>query len=153
MILMGYITGGIARGMMVGLVVTCVALFFTKLHIHNVLIVILVVLMASTLFSLGGFINGIFAKKFDDVSIVPTFILTPLIYLGGVFYSINLLPEFWQTVSKFNPILYMVNAFRHGLLGVSDIDVKTAFIIIMVFIIVMFCLCLYLLNKGTGIKH
>ena len=152
-ILMGYITGGIARGMMVGLVVTCVALFFTKLHIHNVLIVILVVLMASTLFSLGGFINGIFAKKFDDVSIVPTFILTPLIYLGGVFYSINLLPEFWQTVSKFNPILYMVNAFRHGLLGVSDIDVKTAFIIIMVFIIVMFCLCLYLLNKGTGIKH
>ena len=152
-ILLGYITGGIARGMMVGVVVTCVALFFTELHIQNVLIVILVVLMTSTLFSLGGFINGIFAKKFDDVSIIPTFVLTPLIYLGGVFYSINLLPEFWQTVSKFNPILYMVNAFRHGLLGVSDIDIKTAFIIIMVFIIFMFSLCLYLLNKGTGIKH
>ena len=151
-ILMGYITGGVARGMMVGLVVTGVALFFTDLHIHNVLIVILVVLMTSTLFSLGGFINGIFAKKFDDVSIIPTFVLTPLIYLGGVFYSINLLPEFWQTVSKFNPILYMVNVFRHGLLGVSDIDIGIAFIIILVFIFIMFYLCLYLLNKGTGIK-
>lgn len=151
-ILMGYITGGIARGMMVGLVVTGVALFFTDLHMHNILIVVLVVLMTSTLFSLGGFINGIFAKKFDDISIIPTFVLTPLIYLGGVFYSINLLPKFWQTVSKFNPILYMVNVFRHGLLGVSDIDIGTAFIIILTFIFVMFYLCLFLLNKGTGIK-
>ena len=152
-ILLGYITGGIARGILVGIVVTCVAMFFTQLYIHNVLIVILVVIMTSTLFSLGGLINGIFAKKFDDVSIIPTFVLTPLIYLGGVFYSINLLPQFWQTVSRFNPILYMVNAFRHGLLGVSDIDITTAFIIIMIFICILFTFSLYLLNKGTGIKH
>jgi ABC-2 type transport system permease protein len=119
-ILSGYITGGVARGMMVGLVVTLVALFFTELRIENPVIVITVVLLTSILFSLAGFINGIFAKKFDDITIIPTFILTPLIYLGGVFYSINLLPEFWQWVSKLNPILYMVNAFRYGMLGVSD---------------------------------
>ena len=152
-ILLGYITGGIARGVLVGIVVTCVAMFFTKLYIHNTLIIILVVIMTSTLFSLGGLINGIFAKKFDDVSIIPTFVLTPLIYLGGVFYSINLLPGFWQTVSRFNPILYMVNAFRHGLLGVSDIDITTAFIIITIFIGILFSFCLFLLNRGTGIKH
>lgn len=152
-ILSGYITGGIARGMIVGLVVTIVALFFTELHINNFIIVIFVVLMTSVLFSLAGFINGIFAKKFDDISIIPTFVLTPLIYLGGVFYSINLLPEFWQTVSRFNPILYMVNAFRHGLLGISDIDIQTAFTIITLFIIIMFYLCLYLLDRGIGIKN
>lgn len=152
-ILSGYITGGVARGMIVGLVVTVVALFFTRLHVHNPVIIIFVVLMTSILFSLGGFINGIFARKFDDVSIIPTFILTPLIYLGGVFYSINLLPDFWQTVSRFNPILYMVNAFRYGLLGVSDIDIATAFQIISLFIFFLFALCLYLLHQGTGIKQ
>lgn len=153
LILTGYITGGVARGMIVGLVVTIVALFFTELHVHNYLIVFGIVLMTSILFSLAGFINGIFATKFDDVSIVPTFVLTPLIYLGGVFYSINLLPDFWQNISRLNPILYMVNAFRYGLLGVSDINISTAFIIITVFIVVLFYLCLYLLNKGIGIKY
>ena len=152
-ILSGYITGGVARGMMVGLVVTLVALFFTELRIENPLIVITVVLLTSILFSLAGFINGIFAKKFDDITIIPTFILTPLIYLGGVFYSINLLPEFWQWVSKLNPILYMVNAFRYGMLGVSDINIQTAFAIIIIFTIALFSLCLYLLNKGVGIKN
>ncbi|MEE9552370.1 MAG: ABC transporter permease, partial [Gammaproteobacteria bacterium] len=106
LILSAYITGGVARGMIVGLVVTIVALFFTELHVHNFIIVFFIVLMTSILFSLGGFINGIYARKFDDVSIIPTFVLTPLIYLGGVFYSISLLPEFWQMVSRFNPILY-----------------------------------------------
>jgi len=151
-ILGGYITGGVARGMMVGLVVTLVALFFTELHIEHPLIVITVVLLTSILFSLAGFINGIFARKFDDIAIIPSFVLTPLIYLGGVFYSINLLPEFWQVVSRLNPIFYMVNAFRYGMLGVSDIDILSALVIISIFTVVLFSLCLYLLNRGVGIK-
>ncbi|MEE9575704.1 MAG: ABC transporter permease [Gammaproteobacteria bacterium] len=151
-ILCGYITGGVARGMMVGFVVTLVALFFTELHIEHPVIVIIVVLLTSILFSLAGLINGIFAKKFDDITIIPTFVLTPLIYLGGVFYSINLLPDFWQMISKSNPILYMVNAFRYGMLGVSDINIQTAFIIIIIFTTLLFSLCLYLLNRGIGIK-
>ena len=151
-ILAGYITGGIARGIIVGIVVTIVAMFYTKLQIHSYLIIVLVVLMTSILFSLAGFINAVFAKKFDDISIIPTFILTPLIYLGGVFYSINLLPEFWQTVSRLNPILYMVNAFRYGILGVSDIGLLTAFLIIAVFIIILFAFSLYLMHTGKGIK-
>ncbi len=151
-ILSGYIAGGVARGMIVGLVVTLVALFFTELHIEHPLIIITVVLLTSALFSLAGFINGIFAKKFDDIAIIPSFVLTPLIYLGGVFYSINLLPEFWQIVSKLNPIFYMVNAFRYGMLGVSDINIQSAFTIILIFTITLFISCLYMLNKGIGIK-
>ena len=151
-ILSGYITGGVARGMMVGLVVTLVALFFTELHIEHPLIVVTVVLLTSILFSLAGFINAIFARKFDDIAIIPSFVLTPLIYLGGVFYSINMLPEFWQLVSKLNPILYMVNAFRYGMLGVSDINIQSAFAITSIFTVALFSLCLYLLNKGVGIK-
>jgi ABC-2 type transport system permease protein len=152
-ILSGYVTGGVARGMMVGLVVTLVALFFTELHIEHPLIVVTVVLLTSILFSLAGFINGIFARKFDDIAIIPSFVLTPLIYLGGVFYSINMLPEFWQLVSKLNPILYMVNVFRYGMLGVSDIKIQPAFAIILIFTVALFSLCLYLLNKGVGIKN
>jgi ABC-2 type transport system permease protein len=152
-ILSGYVTGGVARGMMVGLVVTLVALFFTELHIEHPLIVVTVVLLTSILFSLAGFINGIFARKFDDIAIIPSFVLTPLIYLGGVFYSINMLPEFWQLVSKLNPILYMVNVFRYGMLGVSDIKIHSAFAIISIFTVALFSLCLYLLNKGVGIKN
>jgi ABC-2 type transport system permease protein len=152
-ILSGYVTGGVARGMMVGLVVTLVALFFTELHIEHPLIVVTVVLLTSILFSLAGFINGIFARKFDDIAIIPSFVLTPLIYLGGVFYSINMLPEFWQLVSKLNPVLYMVNVFRYGMLGVSDIKIQPAFAIILIFTVALFSLCLYLLNKGVGIKN
>lgn len=151
-ILSGYITGGVVRGIMVGFVVTLVALFFTEIHIEHPFIVITVVLLTSILFSLAGFINGIFAKKFDDIAIIPSFVLTPLIYLGGVFYSINLLPEFWQMLSKLNPIFYMVNAFRYGMLGVSDISIQSAFAIILIFTIGLFGLCLYLLNKGVGTK-
>ena len=151
-ILTGFITGGVARGFLVGIVVTIVALFFTDLKIHSPLITIAVVFMTSVVFSLGGLINAIFAKKFDDISIIPTFVLTPLIYLGGVFYSINLLPQFWQTVSSFNPILYMVNAFRYGMLGISDINIGTALLILVIFATVLFAYSLYLLNKGTGIK-
>lgn len=152
LILAGYITGGVTRGLMVGFIVSIVALFFTELQVHSYPIMIGVVLMTSILFSLGGMINGIFAKKFDDISIIPTFILTPLTYLGGVFYSIDLLPEFWQKVSLFNPILYMVNAFRYGLLGVADIGVGYAMGIIGVFVVVLSVFSLYLLNRGIGVK-
>jgi ABC-2 type transport system permease protein len=151
-ILSGFILGGVARGLTVGLIVTMLSLFFTDLHLHNVWITILVVLMTSILFALGGFVNAMFARSFDDISIVPTFILTPLTYLGGVFYSISLLPDFWQGVSMLNPILYMVNTFRYGILGVSDIDVVYALSAVAVFIVSMFTLALTLLNKGKGIR-
>ena len=151
-ILAGYITGGVLRGLMVGVVVTLIALFFTHLHVYSYLVIFTVVLLTAVLFSLGGLINAIFAKKFDDISIIPTFILTPLMYLGGVFYSIDLLPPFWQAVSKFNPILYMVNAFRYGILGVSDINTTTAFGITLIFIAILTAYSMYLLNRGTGIK-
>ena len=151
-ILAGYITGGVARGLAVGTIVTSLSLFFTQLEIYNLGIIILVVLMTSILFSLGGFINAVFANSFDDISIVPTFILTPLTYLGGVFYSIDLLPDFWAGASLFNPILYMVNAFRYGILGVSDIAVGYALLVISVFIVALFSYCMYLLNTGKGIR-
>lgn len=151
-ILAGYITGGVVRGLLVGAVVTIVALFFTELKLHSFSITLAVVLITSVVFSLAGFINAIFAKKFDDISIIPTFVLTPLIYLGGVFYSIDLLPEFWQKVSTFNPILYMVNAFRYGMLGESDISITHAFIMLIIFTVTLFIVSMQLLNKGVGIK-
>lgn len=151
-VLTGYVMGGVGRGLAVGFIVTLLSLGFTNLHIEHIGVTISVILLTAILFSLGGFINAIYATKFDDISIVPTFILTPLTYLGGVFYSISLLPEFWQTVSKFNPILYMVNTFRYGILGVSDINIVFAYSMILGFIVVLFSFSLYLLNKGQGIR-
>ena len=151
-ILCGYVAGGVARGIGVGIIVTFLSLFFTDLVVHNVFITASVVVLTAVVFSLGGFINAMFANSFDDVSIVPTFILTPLTYLGGVFYSISLLPEFWQGVSQANPILYMVNAFRYGILGVSDIDIRFAFGMVIFFIVTLFSVALYLLSKGKGIR-
>ena len=151
-ILAGYVVGGSARGLAVGLVVTIVAMFFTELQIHNYLIVISVVLLTSILFSIGGLINAVYARTFDDISIIPTFVLTPLIYLGGIFYSIEMLPEFWQSASRINPILYMINAFRYGILGVSDINVGYAFAIITLFILILGSIAMYLLDKGIGLK-
>jgi ABC-2 type transport system permease protein len=136
----------------VGSTVTLVALFFTDLQPAHPLLTLLVVVLTAMLFALGGLINAVFADSFDDISIVPTFVLTPLTYLGGVFYSISLLSPFWQTLSLANPILYMVNAFRYGLLGVSDIDIRLAFAIILGFILVLTGFALYLLRKGIGIK-
>ena len=153
LILIGHVAGGVIRGLMVGGVVTIVALFFTRLEMQHPLIVLSTVVLTAIVFSLGGFINAVFAKKFDDISIVPTFILTPLTYLGGVFYSISLLPEFWQHVSRANPILYMVNAFRYGVLGTSDIPIGTAYGIIFVAIALLYGFSLYLLNKGIGIRE
>lgn len=152
-ILLGYVVGGVARGLGVGLIVSIVALFFTDLHIHNLFITIMIVLMTSVLFSLAGFINAVYANSFDDISIVPTFILTPLIYLGGVFYSTDLLPEFWADVSKLNPVLYIVNAFRYGILGVSDVDVGIAFFIVAVFTVIAFVYSMHLLNSGKRLRQ
>lgn len=152
LILAGYVLGGVARGLIVGVVVTLIALFFTDLSIHSYVITVLVVALTATLFSIGGFINAVFARKFDDISIVPTFVLTPLTYLGGVFYSIDLLPEPWRTLSLGNPVLYMVNAFRYGILGVSDIDLVTAFTVIVAFTVGLFVFALFLLERGTGLR-
>ncbi len=151
-ILAGYVTGGVTRGLLVGLIVTLLSLFFTDLTVQHPLITISIVLLTAIVFSLGGFINAVYANTFDDIAIVPTFILTPLTYLGGVFYSISLLPELWQWVSKLNPILYMVNTFRYGILGVSDIDVAFAYAMIIGFILVLGSLSMHLLNTGRGIR-
>jgi ABC-2 type transport system permease protein len=152
-IIIGHVAGGVLRGVLVGLLVTVIALFFTKLEVHHPFITISIVLLSSAVFALAGFINAVFAKKFDDISIIPTFVLTPLTYLGGVFYSISLLPEFWQKVSLVNPILYMVNAFRYGILGTSDIDIGVAYLILLVFVIVLFVACLQLMHRGVGIRE
>lgn len=150
--LLGYVAGGVLRGLLVGLIVTVIALFFTHLTVHNVFAIFIVVLLAATLFALAGFTNALFAKKFDDITIVPTFVLTPLTYLGGVFYSIQLLPEFWRHLSFLNPILYMVNAFRYGILGISDVSVSVALLMLTVCCVGLFWLNLRLLNKGVGIR-
>ncbi len=152
-ILLGFVTGGVARGISVGLAVTLVSLFFTEFNVHNSLIVLLVALLTSSLFSMAGLINAIFANSFDDISIVPTFVLTPLTYLGGIFYSIKLLPEIWQQVSLANPILYMVNSFRFGFRGTSDIDLVTALLVILGFNAVLFIVSLFLLQRGIGIRQ
>ena len=152
-IILGHVAGGIMRGLMVGALVTGIALFFTRLSVANPLITFSMVVLSSIVFALLGFVNAVFAKKFDDIAIIPTFVLTPLTYLGGVFYSISLLPEFWQKVSLVNPILYMVNAFRFGVLGVSDIAIQWAYLIVSIFIIGLFSLNLMLLNRGIGIRE
>jgi ABC-2 type transport system permease protein len=152
-VLLGYVSGGVVRGLAVGFIVTLLSLGFTDLQIHNVAITASVVMLTAVVFALGGFINAVFARSFDDISIVPTFVLTPLTYLGGVFYSISLLPEFWQGVSQINPILYMVNAFRYGILGVSDISIMNAFLMVAVSIAILFSVSLHLLNSGKGIRN
>jgi ABC-2 type transport system permease protein len=151
-ILLGFVSGGLARGIIVGLVATAVSMFFSDIQIHSYAVSFSVFILTSILFALAGFINAAYARSFDDITIIPTFVLTPMIYLGGVFYSIKMLPDFWQTISLANPILYMVNAFHYGILGVSDIDVTTAFIIIIAFIIVLFYFALRLLRIGVGLK-
>ena len=151
-IVLGFVSGGIARGLVVGLAVTLTSLIFVDVLVFDLLVIVAVALLTATLFSLAGLINGVFAKSFDDISIIPTFVLTPLTYLGGIFYSVQMLPSFWQHVSLVNPILYMVNAFRYGMLGVTDIDLNLAFAIICSFILILYLFSLYLINKGVGIK-
>jgi len=151
-ILAGYVCGGVMRGLLVGLLVSLVANFFTTVQVEHWLVTLTVFVLTAVLFSLAGFINAVYAESFDDISIIPTFVLTPMIYLGGVFYSIDMLPSIWQTISLGNPILYMVSAFRYGMLGVSDVNLLVSFAIIVGFIIVLSGFAIHLLNKGVGIK-
>lgn len=152
LILWGYVLGGVVRGIVVGILITITAFFFTQFSIEHWLLTILVAVLTSILFSLAGMLNGIFAKKFDDINLVPTFVLTPLTYLGGIFYSIELLPKFWQDVTYINPIFYMVNAFRYAMLGYSDVGISTALVIIFLFIGVLYWAALYLMQKGVGVR-
>lgn len=152
-VLLGYIGGGVARGVGVGIIVTLLSMFFTQLQVHNIFVVLSVMILTAVLFSLGGFINAIYANKFDDIAIVPTFILTPLTYLGGVFYSISLLPEFWYNVSLINPILYMVNTFRYGILGITDVSVGLAYGMILGSIVILYAFSYRLLSTGRGLRH
>ncbi|MFW2403842.1 MAG: ABC transporter permease [Gammaproteobacteria bacterium] len=152
-IILGHVAGGVLRGLMVGFIVTLIALFFTDLKVSNALITLSIVILTAVVFALAGLINAIFARKFDDISIIPSFVLAPLTYLGGVFYSITLLPDFAQKLSLLNPILYMVNAFRYGMLGVSDIEIGRAYAIIFVFIAVLFGASMVLMKKGIGIRE
>lgn len=152
-ILIGFVLGGVARGIAVGLIVTLLSLFFTQLAVHHVLVIMYTVVMTAVLFSLGGFINAVYARSFDDINIVPTFVLTPLTYLGGVFYSIDLLSPFWQGVSMLNPIVYMVNAFRFGILGVSDVNIWFSLGMITLLCAGLFLFSLRLLERGTGLRE
>ncbi|MFT5574664.1 MAG: ABC-2 type transport system permease protein [Bermanella sp.] len=152
-ILWGYVIGGVTRGLLVGLIVTLLSLFFTELHIHNIWITIAIVTLTSVFFSLAGFVNAVFANNFDDVSIVPVFVLTPLTYLGGVFYSIDMLPEFWANVSHLNPMLYIVNAFRYGILGVSDVNVAWAFAMVLCFTVAAYAYCMHLLANSKRLRQ
>jgi ABC-2 type transport system permease protein len=151
-ILLGYVTGAVARGLVVGALVLLIALLFTSLHITHPLVTFFSVLLGATIFSLAGFVNAVYAKKFDDIALVPTFVLTPLTYLGGVFYSVNMLAEPWQAISRANPILYMVNAFRYGVLGISDVNILTAFVVMLGFVAALSAVALYLLERGVGLR-
>ena len=152
-ILAGYAMAGVFRGLIIGILVLLVSLFFTNLHLFNAFIVLVFILLASIVFSLAGFLNALFAKTFDDISIIPTFVITPLTYLGGVFYSLSMLPPIWQKISLLNPILYMVNGFRYGFLGVSDINVWIGFGMLVFFTILLTWANLYLMKKGVGLKN
>ncbi|HTV84934.1 MAG TPA: ABC transporter permease [Dyella sp.] len=151
-ILLGYVTGAVVRGLIVGILVLLIALFFTRLQVAHPVITLLSVLLGATIFSLAGFVNAIYAKKFDDIALVPTFVLTPLTYLGGVFYSVTMLGEPWQAISRANPILYMVNAFRFGVLGISDVRVDVAFVVMLGFVVVLSAIALSLLKRGVGLR-
>ena len=149
---LGYVSGGMTRGICVGSLVSMVSLIFIRLPLFNVAFIVVFAFLTSFVFSLAGMINGILAKKFDDISIIPTFVITPLTYLGGVFYSISLLPEFWQNVSKVNPVVYMISGFRYGFLGISDSNVWFGLGMLVLFSVLLFSLTLYLLKKGVGVR-
>ncbi|AOA01926.1 ABC transporter permease [Carnobacterium maltaromaticum] len=151
-IIWGFVIGGLGRSILVGTLVTIISLFFVPLHVYSWFIVIVALLMTAILFSLAGLLNGVFAKSYDDVSIVPTFVLQPLTYLGGVFYAISMLPPFWQAVSKINPIVYMVSGFRYGFLGQTDVPIAFSLSILVLFTIILYSVCWYLINKGRGLR-
>lgn len=151
-IIWGFVVGGLGRSVLVGTLVTIISLFFVPLHVYSWVIIIITLLMTAILFSLAGLINGIFAQSYDDVSIVPTFVLQPLTYLGGVFYSISMLPPVWQAISKVNPIVYMISGFRYGFLGTTDVSIVASETILVLFIVVLYAICWYLIDKGYGLR-
>lgn len=151
-VIAGFVAGGVVRGVLVGVLVLIVALFFTHITIHSLLMILLFLFLSAILFSLGGLINGVYAKSFDSMTIFPTFILTPLTYLGGIFYSISALPAFWQHVSLANPILYMINGFRFGFLGISDVNVMVSLAILLFFIVILLGVTVYLFEQGYGLR-
>ncbi|GAA5194029.1 ABC transporter permease [Ferrimonas gelatinilytica] len=153
LIILGYVAGGVARGLCVGAIVTLVGLFFVDIQIHNLPVLLLTLLMTSTAFALGGLINAVFAKTFDDISIIPTFVLTPLTYLGGVFYSISLLPELWQGISQLNPVVYTINAFRYGFLGYSDVSLALSLSVLTALIVALGAVAYTLIDRGIGLRH
>ncbi|MGP1923451.1 MAG: ABC transporter permease [Arsenophonus sp. NEOnobi-MAG3] len=151
-VIIGFVGGGVARGVLVGLLVTMVSLFFVSLDIYSWWVVIITILMTVILFSLAGLVNAIFAKTFDNINIVPTFVLTPLTYLGGVFYSLSLLPEFWEKLSKLNPIVYMISGLRYGFLGISDVKLSITLLVLVIFIVILYAITWYLIEKGQGLR-
>ncbi|QZN94723.1 ABC transporter permease [Symbiopectobacterium purcellii] len=151
-IIAGYVGGGVARGVYVGVLVTAVSLFFVPLHVHAWWVVVATLLLTAVLFSLAGLLNAVFAKTFDDISLIPTFVLTPLTYLGGVFYSLTLLPPFWQAVSKLNPVVYMISGFRYGFLGIQDVPLVFTMTVLLVFILVFYVLAWWLIERGRGLR-
>ena len=151
-VILGFTCGGVFRGLLVGMIVFLVSIFFTKIHLANILLVFIYAILTAIVFSLAGFLNAIFAKKFDDISIIPTFVLTPLTYLGGVFYSISSLPEFWQLMSMANPIQYMIAGFRYGFLGISELNVWSGLAMVIVLILALFSLNLFLMKRGIGLR-
>lgn len=151
-IIIGYSLGGIVRGLLIGLIVFIISLLFTEISINNIFLTILFAILTSLTFSFAGLLNAIYAKKFDHISIIPTFVLTPLTYLGGVFYSVDNLPTFWQNISKFNPVLYMVSGFRYGFFGFADLSIVLSLLILFGFVFTLGLIDLFLLNKGVGIR-
>lgn len=152
-VIVGYVSGGVMRGLLVGVLVLATSLFFTHLAIHQALVLVAAIVLTSVLFSIAGLINGVFAKGFDGISIVPTFVLTPLTYLGGIFYSVEMLPEFWQKVSLFNPILYMVNAFRYGFIGISDVPLWQCFAVLLGILAILLGVTIYIFKRGIGFRN
>ncbi|MDR7132913.1 ABC-2 type transport system permease protein [Lysobacter niastensis] len=151
-ILTGYVAGAVLRGLMVGTIVLLISMLFTRVSMPHPLVTLTTVLLGATIFSLAGFVNAVYAKKFDDIAIVPTFILTPLTYLGGVFYSVKLLPPWAEAMTHANPIFYMVNAFRYGLLGISDVPLWVAYGLMLAFVVALGSLGLWLLKRGVGLR-
>lgn len=153
LIILGYVTGGVIRGLSVGIIVAAVALFFTHLSVAHVFLTIVVAVLTAVVFSFAGFINGLYAKSFDDVSIVPTFVLAPLTYLGGIFYSISMLSPTWQFVAQFNPLFYVINGFRYAMLGTSDVSFMVTIGFLLLLTVGLFYLSLYLMKYSNGVRH
>lgn len=152
-IIIGYILGGICRGLSIGILVTTISMLFTSISFYNIWIVMSIAILTSIVFALMGLMNGIFAKKIDDVTIIPTFVITPLTYLGGIFYSVSLLPEIWQRITLINPIFYIINTFRYGFLGISDFPIIYSYIMLLVFIFILYTICSVLIEKGAGMRN